>query len=63
MKLINEMKIRRKLETLNYEEVRELAFLKLKERELNRLRQQRKIERDKLKKKGKLKNHETNEYI
>lgn len=47
------MKIRRKLETLNYEEVIELAFLKLRERELNRLRQQRKIERDKLKKKGK----------
>lgn len=43
---MDDSKLIDKLNRLDYEQIRELAFLKLKEREQNRLRQLRKKERD-----------------
>lgn len=51
--MLDENKLRKKLESLNYEEIKELAFLMLRSRELSRLRKRRQLDREKREKKGK----------
>lgn len=51
--MIDENKLREKLDSLHYEEIKELAFLMLRSRELSRLRKRKQLEREKRDKKGK----------
>lgn len=59
--MIDENKLKSKINNLTHEELKELAYLKLRERELNRIRQLRKKSKDKAKR-G-IEKNEINVYI